>query len=151
MKLSKFTSIFTVALILLFSLLSVLFALSSAGYLAGFLGVPTIAVYIAGALFCLPAVAVLFIALPLSGAVKNDTVFTQRTAKTLALISYIMIADCTAFLIAVSVLALKGEFLLSPLFGMTGVIGIAVGVLLRVLSDYIKRAAILKEEADATL
>jgi hypothetical protein len=59
--------------------------------------------------------------------------------------------DCILLLGAVVLLLLIGELLVSPLLALIDLIGFALGFLLHVLADYVRRAAILKEEADATL
>ena len=41
--------------------------------------------------------------------------------------------------------------LMAPLLAIVDLIGFALAFLLHILADYVRRAAILKEEADATL
>lgn len=108
-------------------------------------------IYAFGALVTLPCLVMLFMALGLSSAVENDRVFTRETAALLSRISMLLFIDCIVFLLAVIALFAIGELTVSPLLALIDLVGYALAVLLRVLSGYIRRAAELKEEADATL
>ncbi len=157
MKLSKFTRLFTILLIAVFSPLAVLFILQFAEYLAFHLQenlhteLPLPLLYAAGGLFMLPCLAVLFLALPLSTAIEQDTVFTPETANRLSLIAKLLFFVCGGFLLVIiGLLALK-EFTFTPILGIVDLLGLSIATLLQVLAGYIRRAAILKEEVDATL
>ncbi len=156
MRLSKFTRIFSIFIMAVFSVLAILFIINFSEYIGTHfenkgMNVPQFAVYSVGAILCIPCVAVLIIALPLSDAIENDTVFTKKTSSILSLISKILFLDCIAFLVAIVALFISKEFTFSPILGIVDLVGFSLSVLLRVLSSYIDRAADLKEEADYTL
>ncbi len=84
-------------------------------------------------------------------AIAEDTIFTVKTAKHIKFLSIALFAD-SVLLCAVSVwLLTAGEKLLMPAMLFISFIGVMVSLAIYILSDYIARAAILKEEADATL
>jgi hypothetical protein len=107
--------------------------------------------YIFAFVIALPIFVIFFISFKFSSYIKNDTIFHTQTAKRLTLISLLLISDCVLFLTGALALLTTGEKILSPLFIFVSVIGITVAAMLRILSDYVSRAAILKEEADFTL
>lgn len=156
-KLSIVTLTTTVILIIAFTALCICFIPNFAEYIAELEKVPMsenstkATVCIMGTVLALPCLAILILALKLSKAVASDGVFTASTAKRLFVISAILLADCVLFLLPVVFLFAVGEFTVSPLLAVLDIVGFGLGVLLRVLSEYISRAAILKEEADATL
>ncbi len=157
MKFSTFTRLFTLLLAVAFSVLCALFIPNFASYLCGVIDAAIggdtlfILLCVIGVLLCLPCLAVLLIALRLSSAVEHDTVFTVATSDIFACLSTIMLVDFTALLCGVIFLFVIGEFTVSPLLAIADLVGFAIAVMLRVLSEYIRRAAVLKEEADATL
>ena len=53
--------------------------------------------------------------------------------------------------ISVALLFIIGERVLAPLLLFTFIVGCILALMLAVLSSYVKRAAILKEEVDHTL
>lgn len=84
-------------------------------------------------------------------AIVNDTIFTSKTAKQIKKISAMLFFDCI-LLCTVSVwLIASGEKLLMPALLFVSFIGVMVSLAVYILSGYVARAAILKEEADATL
>ena len=107
--------------------------------------------YSASFIISLPIILVFIMAFKFVSAIKNDTIFHTCTAKLIKAISIIIFSDCTAFGICAVFLLIVGESLLSPIFIFVTVIGITVSLMLRILSNYVERAAILKEEADLTL
>ena len=102
---------------------------------------------IVGAIFF----AVLIAAFQFPKAIAEDTVFSQRTAKLLKVISIALFADCLLLCGASVWLLCEGEYLLSPALLFVSMIGLTVSLMLFILSGYVARAAVLKEEADSTL
>ncbi len=156
MKLSTKIRIFIIVLIAGFCGLCAVFVPRGAEYIAGFaaekgLEIAKTAVFALGTALCAPCVALLALAWRFADAVERDEVFTARTAQRLSLISAIFIADCALFLCGIVAMFCFGELLLSPLFALIDLIGFGIGVLLRILSGYIRRAAELKEEVEGTL
>ena len=107
--------------------------------------------YIFSFVIALPIFVIFFISFSFSSYIKNDMIFHTKTAKRLSVISTLLITDCVLFLIGTLALLIMGERILSPLFIFVSFIGMTVAAMLRVLSDYVSSAAILKEEADFTL
>ena len=99
----------------------------------------------------IPFFAILAAAFAFPRAVANDTVFSAHTAKLIHIIAMAVLSDCI-LLGAVAVwLLCAGEGLLSPVLLFVALIGITVAIMFFILSRYVNHAAILKEEADATL
>ena len=107
--------------------------------------------YVICAIVSLPLFAVFIIAFSFPPAIENDSVFTKKTARNIKCISNIIFADCIVFAATVIWIIWMGERILSPVLAFVDVIGIMVAFMLYVLSGYISRAAVLKEEADHTL
>ena len=84
-------------------------------------------------------------------AIVHDTIFTSKTAKQVKWISAALFFDCILLCGASVWLIVAGEKLLMPALLFVSLIGVMVSLAIYILSDYIARAAILKEEADATL
>ncbi len=156
-KLWKLTLIFNIFLIVAFSVLCVCFIPNFADYLDEFFAVnghtfsARTLVYGFSGSIAVPCVVLLALSLSLSIRIKNDSIFTIQTALRLATVAYIMMMDCAVFFIGTVALFCLGELTFSPLFAIIDLIGFALSVLLLVLSGYIRRAAGLKEEVDATL
>ena len=108
-------------------------------------------VYTYGAVLVLPCFAVLIMALRFPVAIAQDRIFTNETAALLSRISLILAVDCVLFLFGIIALFALRELTVSPLLSLIDLIGFSLAFLLRVLSDYVKRAAQMKEEVDATL
>lgn len=145
-------------LILIFSVVCLFFIPNFALYLDELLAergtvIPHIRaiVYICGALLAAPCLSILVMGFRLNLAVASDTVFTRTTADIVVRISRILCFDCVFFIFGIIALFIIGEGVVSYLFAFIDMVGIAIAFLLRVLSDYIRRAALLKEEADCTL
>ncbi len=156
MKLSTKIRIFIIFLIIAFIAIAACALTEYAGYISDIFAeygdvVSETTVYFVGALLCLPCVAILLIALGIAGAVERDEVFSALTAKALSLISVIFFTDCSVFFAATVAIMAFGERFLYPVLILVALVGIAISVLLRVLSGYIRRAAELKEEVDTTL
>ncbi len=157
MKLSTSTRIATWVLFFCFGGLCAALIPPTAEYLTAYLrearGVilPPTVIHIAGTLLCLPCLAFLLLALRLSDAVEADAVFTAATARRVSLLSAILFFDSLALLCGILLLSVAGEGMVSLLLGLIDLVGLALSLLLRILAGYIGRAAILKEEADATL
>lgn len=107
--------------------------------------------YIFALAVALPILVIFFISFSFSSYIKNDMIFHAKTAKRLTVISSLLAIDCVLFLTSALALLIMGERILSPLFIFVSFIGMTVAAMLRVLSDYVSSAAILKEEADFTL
>lgn len=103
------------------------------------------------ALVAMPLFAVFAVSFKFSTAIENDRIFDKKTAKLLKVIGATVVADCVLFGACVILLFVMGEQVLAPALAFVGAIGITVGIMLLVLSQYVKCAAVLKEEADCTL
>lgn len=108
-------------------------------------------VYIYGAVLVLPCFAVLIMALRFPTAIATDRIFTNETAALLERISRLLAVDCALFSLGIIALFILGELTVSPIFLLIDLIGFGVCFMLLVLADYVKRAAKMKEEVDATL
>ena len=84
-------------------------------------------------------------------AMAEDAIFTPKTAKRIKGISIALFADSLLLCGAAGWLIWAGERLLMPALLFVAFIGIMVASAVYVLSGYIARAAVLKEEVDATL
>ena len=98
-----------------------------------------------------PVFLIFILSFRFSAYIKNDKIFHSDTARLLKLISCILICDCALFIAGTVFLLTAGEKTLSPVFAFVSAIGLTVASMLAVLSEYVCRAAILKEEADYTL
>jgi hypothetical protein len=100
------------------------------------------------ALLCLGALGA---ALSFPSAMKKDKIFSCPTASKLSAIS-LLIALAGAVIIACAVMlfAIGDRLLFFPLL-MIAAISLLISFMLGILSNYVKRAALLKEEVDATL
>ncbi len=152
-KLSIFVFVCEIVTLVLFTTLFVLFTGSFADLLVkegmsipgkGF-------IYIFAVILYLPVLVILLMSLKIPDLIKSDRIFTNRTAWILSTISFFMLVEAVLILIASSFLLTQGEKTVSLLLLMTDIVALALTFLLRVLSEFIKSAAILKEEADLTL
>ena len=107
--------------------------------------------YAIGYIIALPLFAVFIIAFRFPSAIETDSVFHKKTARLIKAISIIIFSDCTLFGAVVAWLFSIGERVLSPVLAFVDAIGFTVALMLLVLSEYVSRAAILKEEADYTI
>ena len=100
------------------------------------------------ALLCLGALGA---ALSFPSAMKKDKIFSSPTASKLSAISLLIaLAGALIIVCAIMLAAIGDKLLFFPLF-IIGAIVLLVAFMLSILSSYVKRAALLKEEVDATL
>lgn len=99
----------------------------------------------------LPVFAIFVMAFAFPCAIENDTLFSLQTGKLLKRIGILLVADCAVFCALLTALTFMVGWLLTGAFLFVGVLGIAVGCMLLVLSQYVEHAAALKEEVDCTL
>ena len=107
--------------------------------------------YTLGAFIAIPTVAIFGIGLAFPKYISNDQIFSKITADLLKIIHIILGITCFLLCILGIILFAFREALFSFVFIGVGFIGMLVSLMLRVLSLYVRKAAILKEEADATL
>ncbi|MBE6593688.1 MAG: DUF2975 domain-containing protein [Ruminococcaceae bacterium] len=108
-------------------------------------------VYPISALITIPIITVVAIAFGFPAAIERDEIFSNGTAKRLKFISIMIYAACACGIIATALLFSVGDRVLAPLLLFAFFIGGVLALMLSVLSSYVKRAAILKEEVDHTL
>lgn len=94
---------------------------------------------------------VVILAFRLPWAIDADCIFHARTARLLRGIGVLLGGDCLLFGALAIALLTAGDILLAPVLLFVDGIGFCLTLMLFVLSDYVGRAAILKEEADGTL
>lgn len=94
---------------------------------------------------------VVILAFRLPWAIDADCIFHARTARLLRGIGALLGGDCLLFGALAIALLTAGDILLAPVLLFVDGIGFCLTLMLFVLSDYVGRAAILKEEADGTL
>lgn len=100
------------------------------------------------ALLCLGALGA---ALSFPSAMKKDKIFSSPTASKLSAISLLIaLAGALIIVCAIMLAAIGDKLVFFPLF-IIGAIVLLVAFMLSILSSYVKRAALLKEEVDATL
>jgi hypothetical protein len=100
------------------------------------------------ALLCLGALGA---ALSFPSAMKKYKIFSSPTASKLSAISLLIaLAGALIIVCAIMLAAIGDKLLFFPLF-IIGAIVLLVAFMLSILSSYVKRAALLKEEVDATL
>ena len=104
-----------------------------------------------GAFIAIPTIAIFTVGLAFPKYIANDQIFSKITADLLKIIHIILGATCFLLCILGIILFAFREALFSFVFIGVGFIGMLVSLMLRVLSLYVRKAAILKEEADATL
>ena len=100
------------------------------------------------ALLCLGALGA---ALTFPSAMKKDKIFSCPTASKLSAISLLIaLAGALVIICATMLFAVGDRLLFFPLL-MIAAIALLISFMLCILSNYVKRAALLKEEVDATL
>ncbi len=156
MKLASKIRAFILLLMAVFIIFSVYFLHSFAEYISFFFAdigitLSNYVIYVLGAILIAVCISILAISMRFVGAVERDEIFTNKTANTLSLISRIFFVTCGAFFLVPASLFIIGERYISPMLAILDLVGIAIGVLLFILSDYIRRASELKEEVDLTL
>ena len=100
------------------------------------------------ALLCLGALGV---ALVFPSAMKKDEIFSCVTASKLSAISLLItLAGALIIICAVMLFAVGDRLIFFPLL-IIAAIALLIAFMLNILSNYVKRAALLKEEVDSTL
>lgn len=94
---------------------------------------------------------ILFSAFVFPKAMAEDAIFTHKTARRIKGLSIALFTDSFLLCGAAAWLIRAGERLLAPALLFVALIGIMVASAISILSVYIARAAVLKEEADLTL
>ena len=107
--------------------------------------------YALGGGIALVMATVVILAFRLPWAIDADCIFHARTARLLRGIGALLGGDCLLFGALAIALLVAGDILLAPVLLFVDGIGFCLTLMLFVLSDYVGRAAILKEEADGTL
>ena len=154
----KFIRIFIIlALIGAIALVALIFAFwlpSLEGYVAELTAeysVHSRLVYPFSALIALLCLGALGAALSFPAAMKKDKIFSSLTASKLSAISLLIaLAGALIIVCAIMLAAIGDKLVFFPLF-IIGAIVLLVAFMLSILSSYVKRAALLKEEVDATL
>lgn len=143
---------FLITILCLFSILFVWWLPYFSQYLSQFFGNDlTYTVYTLGAIVGLPILSIFALGLIFPKSISQDRIFHESTACLLKIIHIILGATCFLLCILGIILFALREALFSFVFIGVGFIGMLVSLMLRVLSLYVRKAAILKEEADATL
>jgi hypothetical protein len=104
-------------------------------------------------LFAAPGFAVLALVWRVSGAVRDETVFTMQTAGWVKSGAILLLGD-SAFLIAGNIFFAAfsvNHFSVVFMSFFFAVLGVAFAVLAAVLARYLTKAAVLQEEAEGTL
>jgi len=120
-------------------------------YLHTAINIDKITVTIACAIIATFLFTVLIIGYYFSYSVSNDTIFSNKTAAILKIISIIIFCDCIVLFSVNAIFLSKGEKILSYALLFISVLGIMIAYALFILSKYVKKATKLKEEVDATL
>ena len=107
--------------------------------------------YTVCAVIAMPLFVVMVLGFYFPYAIEKDMIFNLKTAKILNIIAILLMFDCAAFGIFNAYIIFSGEKLLAPALLFIALIGITVGTVLLILSSYVKKATLLKEEVDATL
>lgn len=108
-------------------------------------------VYPISALVATLCIASLAIALAFPSAMKRDMIFSTPTSSKLSIISLLISISGSLILVSAVTLLSVGDRLLSfPMIIISSII-LLIAFMLSILSSYVKRAAELKEEVDATL
>ena len=143
---------FLITILCLFSILFVWWLPYFSQYLSRFFGSDLrCAVYVLGAIVGLPILSIFALGLIFPKSISQDRIFHESTASLLKIIYIILGATCFVVAIIGLLLLYCKEPLFSFVFMGLGFIGLLVALMLRVLSHYVRRASVLKEEADATL
>lgn len=97
------------------------------------------------------SITVFLLAFQFAHAVEHSTVFSAVVAHRLQVVAWLIVADCVVFGAVAAMLLSLGEGVLAPAMALFDAVGIAIAVMLFLLSRYIREAATLKEEAQYTL
>lgn len=99
----------------------------------------------------LPCFIILYFLWKISGDIKKDKIFTVRTAKSFNLCAVILFIDVALFVAGnIIFAALKWNYL-AIIYFFVSAAGIAVAIVLTVVSCILSKAAVLKEEFDGTI
>ena len=119
--------------------------------LEGDLPILSALVYPFSALIAALSVASIAVAIAFPSAMKKDMIFSNATASKLSIISLLItLAGALIIICAVMLASIGDKLLFFPLLIISAII-LLVAFMLNILSNYVKRAALLKEEVDATL
>jgi MFS family permease len=101
----------------------------------------------------LPCFAILWLVWKVADDIKNESVFTVKTARLVKLGAIILFCDVGYFFVGNFVLALLGMSQPGILFlsFFADVFGVSLAVLAAVLARYLTKAAALQEDADSTI
>jgi hypothetical protein len=111
----------------------------------------SLGIHVLAAAISLIALSAFALAFVFPREMEKGTLFGETSARAVGWISWLVLTDC--FLLAVGAVGLFvcGERLLSPALAFVDAVGLVVFVMLRLLSSYLREAAELREEVDATL
>jgi amino acid permease len=91
------------------------------------------------------------VAIAFPSAMKKDKIFSNATASKLSIISLLItLAGALIIICAVMLAAIGDKLLFFPLLIIAS-IALLIAFMLSILSNYVKRAALLKDEVDSTL
>lgn len=108
-------------------------------------------VYPFSALIAALSVASIAVAIAFPSAMKKDKIFSNATASKLSIISLLItLAGALIIICAVMLAAIGDKLLVFPLL-IIAAIALLIAFMLSILSNYVKRAALLKDEVDSTL
>ena len=119
--------------------------------LEGDLPILSALVYPFSALIAALSVASIAVAIAFPSAMKKDKIFSNATASKLSIISLLItLAGALIIICAVMLASIGDKLLFFPLL-IIAAIALLIAFMLSILSNYVKRAALLKEEVDSTL
>ena len=119
--------------------------------LEGDLPILSALVYPFSALIAALSVASIAVAIAFPSAMKKDMIFSNATASKLSIISLLItLAGALIIICAVMLASIGDKLLFFPLL-IIAAIALLIAFMLSILSNYVKRAALLKEEVDSTL
>ena len=108
-------------------------------------------VYPLSAIIALLNVSALGVALAFPSAMKKDQIFSDATASKLSLISLLLIISSAIIFACAALLLSIGDSLVAFPMIIIAAISLLASFMLNILSSYVKRAAELKQEVEATL
>ena len=148
-KIPVFIFIILTIMVIAGALMCIFWLPAALAYMAKFLPCAPLG-WICGVI-AVPFFVILLSAFAFPGAVARDSIFSPKTAKLIHGISIALFVDCLLLAVLALRLLCAGENLLSPALVFVALIGVTVACMLFILARYVDCAAILKEEADATL
>ncbi len=111
----------------------------------------SVGVYPLAAAVSLIALVAFALAFVFPREMEKGTLFGKLSARAVGWISWLVLTDCVLLAVGVVGLFAYGERLLSPALAFVDAVGLVLFAMLRLLSAYLREAAELKEEVDATL